>query len=449
MTPIRSLIRVLRQGDGDLLSLVPIDAYTKPYTYLGYSRRSILLVNDPEIARDILTDPLEIFPKNDLMVGALEPLVGDSIFVSSGERWRRQREMIDPAFSHMRINKAFPSMSSALDDYEDVLDERAEKETVFSLDLAMSEVTADVICRTIFSATLASQTAQDVFEAFTEFEDSVASVDLWQLIFGRPWADVRQPANVLAACERIRGHIGDLLDPRLDPDAPAIDDIVAAVIAARDQQTGEGFSRKELIDQMGVFFLAGHETTASVLTWVFYILAVRPDVAARMRAEVDDVVGSGPVEFAHVKQLSFIRNVFREALRLYPPITFIPRVAAEKTRIGHYTVKKGAMIMVSPWTAHRNESQWTNAECFDPDRFDKATRGDADVGVLMSFGLGPRVCIGAAFATIESGLILARLVRRYDFELLDGAGIRPVARLTTRPNREVRCRVSLRDEAVA
>ena len=107
--------------------------------------------------------------------------------------------------------------------------------------------------------------------------------------------------------------------------------------------------------------------------------------------------------------------------------------------------RPGAMIMVSPWTAHRNESQWTNAECFDPDRFDKARRGDKDVGVLMSFGLGPRTCIGAAFATIESGLILARLVRRYDFEALDTASIRPVARLTTRPNREVQCRVRLRE----
>jgi cytochrome P450 len=444
MTPIRSLIRVLRQGDGDLLSLVPIDAYTKPYTYLGYSRRSILLVNDPDIARDILTDPLEIFPKNDLMVGALEPLVGDSIFVSSGERWRRQRAMIDPAFSHMRINKAFPSMSSAVDDYEDILDERARKATVFSLDLAMSEVTADVICRTVFSSPLSSQTAQDVFATFGEFEDSVASVDLWQLIFGRPWADVRQPANVLAACERIRGHIGDLLDPRLADDADEIDDIVSAVIAARDEKTGEGFTREELIDQMGVFFLAGHETTASVLTWVFYIVAERPEVVARMRAEVDAVVGEGPVEFAHVKQLAYVRNVFREALRLYPPITFIPRVAAEKTRIGKFNVKKGAMIMVSPWTAHRNASQWTNAEYFDPDRFDKAERGEKDVGTLMSFGLGPRTCIGAAFATIESSLILARLVRRYDFETIDSATIRPVARLTTRPNREIECRVRLR-----
>lgn len=440
-TPIRSLIRVLRQGDGDLLSLVPIDAYRKPYTYLGYSRRSILLINDPEIARDVLTDPLEIFPKNDLMVGALEPLVGDSIFVSSGDTWRRQRQMIDPAFSQLRISKAFSSMASAVDDYERTLDERSASGEAFSLDLAMSELTADVICRTIFSTPLASRTAHDVFESFAEFERSVASVSLAQLIVGRPWADVRQPARVLAACERIRGHIGDLLDPRLEPGPEEPDDIVSAVIAARDPATGEGFTREELIDQMGVFFLAGHETTASVLTWVFYILSIRPDAVARMRAEIDAVVGDGPVEFAHVKQLAFVRNVFREVLRLYPPITFIPRVAAERTKIGHFNVKRGAMIMVSPWTAHRSESQWTNADRFDPDRFDKSTRGDRDSGVLMSFGLGPRVCIGAAFATIESGLILARLVRRFDFETLDADSVRPVSRLTTRPASEIRCRV--------
>jgi len=444
MTPVRSLLRVLRQGDGDLLSLVPIDAYTKPYTYLGYSRRSILLVNDPDIARDILTDPLDTFPKNDLMVGALEPLVGDSIFVSTGDRWRRQRAMIDPAFSHMRINTAFSSMAAAVDDYETTLDRRADSGERFSLDFAMSELTADVICRTIFSSTLASQTAYDVFESFAEFERSVASVSLKQLILGRPWADVRQPDRVLAACERIRRHIGDLLDPRLAEQAGRRDDIASAVIDARDQESGDGFTREELIDQMGVFFLAGHETTASVLTWIFFILAARPDVAARLRDEVNDVVGSRDVTFADVKQLSYVRNVFREALRLYPPITFIPRVAAERTRIGPYTVKRGAMIMVSPWTAHRNESQWRNAEYFDPDRFDKASRGDDDTGVLMSFGLGPRVCVGAAFATIESGLILARLVRRYEFDVEDAPAVRPVARLTTRPACEIQCRVRRR-----
>lgn len=444
-TPIRSLIRVIRQGDGDLLSLVPIDAYEKPYTYLGYSRRSILLVNDPQIAREILTDPLEIFPKNDLMVGALEPLVGDSIFVSSGERWRRQRAMIDPAFSQLRINVAFSAMQVAVDDYEAELDRRAAAGEDFSLDHAMSELTADVICRTIFSRSLASETARAVCDTFTEFETSVASVDLWQLIVGKPWADVKQPRNVLDACERIRAYIGELVDPRLEGSAAAEDDIVEAVIAARDAETGEGFTREELIDELGVFFLAGHETTASVLTWAFFILAQRPDVLERLRQEVADVAGDGPVSIQDVKQLGFVRNVFRETLRLYPPITFIPRVAAEAAKIGTYRVKKGAMIMVSPWTAHRNGLLWRNADRFDPDRFDSSTEDDK--GVLMSFGLGPRVCIGAAFATIESGLILARLARRYDFVVEDADRVRPVARLTTRPAEDIRVRVRRRDAA--
>ena len=118
-----SLLRVMAQGDGDLLSLLPAKAYRVKTGWLGYSRRSILIVNEPELLRDILTDPTDIYPKNDLMVGALEPLVGNSIFVSSGAVWRRQRQMIDPAFSHMRLNKAFVSMSAAVDDYERRLDE--------------------------------------------------------------------------------------------------------------------------------------------------------------------------------------------------------------------------------------------------------------------------------------------------------------------------------------
>ncbi len=437
MTPIRSLIRVIRQGDGDLLSLVPVDAYTKPCTWLGYSRRSILLVNDLDLVRDIVTDPLEIFPKNDLMVGALEPLVGDSIFVSGGERWRRQRAMIDPAFSHMRINRAFPSMRAAVEDYFELLDQRANTGESFSLDLTMSELTADVICRTVFSTKLGTETARDVFESFTEFEESVANVNLRELIFGKPWADVKQPDNVLAACERIRKHIGDLIDPRLSGEAKQRDDIVSALIAAKDPVDGRGFSRKELIDQLGVFFLAGHETTASALTWVFYILSQHPETAVRLRDEVNRVVGDGPVDFNHVKQLAFVRNVFRETLRLYPPITFLPRVAAEATTIGDFKVKKGAMIMISPWTSHRNRMLWRDADRFNPDRVDED-------GVLLSFGLGPRVCIGAAFATIESGLILAELVRRYDFEVSSPETVRPVSRLTTRPAEEIQCRVSLR-----
>jgi cytochrome P450 len=139
----------------------------------------------------------------------------------------------------------------------------------------------------------------------------------------------------------------------------------------------EPFTREELIDQLGVFFLAGHETTASVLTWVFFILAMHPETLARVRNEVEEVTGGEAVTFEHTKRMPFVRAVFRETLRLYPPITFMPRVALKNTVIGGRKVKRGALVMIAPWTLHRHKRYWTNPDLFDPDRFVGATgKGD-------------------------------------------------------------------------
>lgn len=378
------------------------------------------------------------------MVGALAPLVGDSMFVSSGDTWRQQRRMIDPAFSHMRLNRAFAPMSAAVDDYEKHLDRLALDAEPFSLDLAMSHLTADIICRTVFSTSLKSETARDVFDDFSFFERSVAHVELKRLIFDPAWSDIPHHQAVLDACERIRSHLGELVDDHINSGAASFNDIATALIAARDLESGATFSRKELIDQLGVFFLAGHETTASALTWAFYILSQQPQAAQRIRDEVENICGDSEVAFEHVKRLTFTRNVFRETMRLYPPITFIPRVAAEATKIGTSDVKKGAMIMIAPWTIHRHASLWKNPHAFDPDRFSAAREHELVPGAYIPFGWGPRVCIGAAFATTESALILARLVRRYDFTVDNPDTVRPVARLTTRPAEQIVCRVTRR-----
>ncbi|MGQ0455660.1 MAG: cytochrome P450 [Hyphomicrobium sp.] len=444
LSAVAALIRAAVRGDGDLLSLLPAEAYRMEAGWLGFSRRSILIVNAPDLTRRIMTDPNDIFPKNDLMVGALEPLVGDSIFVSSGDLWRRQRRMIDPAFSHIHLNRAFASMAAAVNDYQIALDARAASGEPFSLDLAMSELTADVITRTVFSTSLQSRTARDVFESFSAFERAVAHVEIKRLILEKPWAKIPQHESVLAACALIRRHLGDLVDTHMAATGQTYDDIAAAVIGAHDATTGATFTREEVIDQLGVFFLAGHETTASVLTWVFYILATQPDVLVRMRREIADVVGDGAVEFEHTKRLPYVRNVFRETLRLYPPITFIPRVANEATEIGKFHVKRGAMIMISPWVIHRHDRYWRNPHVFDPDRFSADRESELIAGAYLPFGQGPRVCVGAAFAATESALILARLVSRYDFHISDALKVRPVARLTTSPAEEIVCRVTRR-----
>lgn len=439
-----SLLRVMLQGDGDLLSLLPASAYRVPVGPLGYSRRQIVIVNEPSLYKEILNDPAEIFPKNDLMVGALEPLVGDSIFVSSGEKWRLQRRMIDPAFSHMRLQQAFPSMQAAVTEDVARLKERATRSDWFSLDMAMSHLTADIICRTVFSTPLAAEISRGVFEDFTRFERSVAHVELFKLIVDPAWKRIPQHPDVEAACKRIRERLGALLDTHLTGGITVWNDIASEIASAEDANTRARFTREELIDQLGVMFLAGHETTASVLTWVFFILSQDRASLERVRHEVSEVVGDGAIQFEHIRKLTFTRNVFREALRLYPPITFIPRVAAAATTIGTYRVKRGAMIMISPWAIHRNPHLWPQPDAFDPDRFDPSREAEQVAGAYLPFGLGPRVCVGAAFAATEATLIIATLARMFDFELADAASVRPVARLTTRPKDQIMCRVVLR-----
>ncbi|MEM8749475.1 MAG: cytochrome P450 [Pseudomonadota bacterium] len=442
--PLAALLRAGFTRDSNLIGLLPKQAYQMKIGNLGYSRRSIVIINDVDHVRSILTDPTGIYPKNDLMVGALAPLVGDSIFVSSSETWRRQREMVAPAFQHMKLSRAFDAMQSAVDGYQDIFDRHAADNSSFSLDLAMSHLTADIICRTVFSTPLAGETAKEVFEAFTVFERSVAHVEIRRLIMEPAWSDIPQHDYVLDACERIRHQLGVLVDDHLKPDAD-YEDIATDIISARDKRTGAPFSRKELIDQLGVFFLAGHETTASALTWAFYILASRPDVVERLRAEVENVTQGEDVDFTHIRKLNFSLAVFKETMRLYPPITFIPRVAAESTRIGKKKIKKGAMIMIAPWVIHRHHDYWKNPDSFDPDRFMPEREGEIVANAYMPFGLGPRVCVGANFATIEATLILARLVRRYDFQILNPQSVRPVARLTTRPAEEIVMQVTRRN----
>jgi cytochrome P450 len=374
-------------------------------------------------------------------VQALEPLIGDSIFVSSGATWRRQRQMIDPALTMIRVNRAFPAMEAGCDGCEASLGARAASGESFSLDLLMSHLTADIICRTVFSTSLQTRTAHEVFESFTLFERSVAQVSIPRLIMDKAWTKVPQKPAVLDACRTIRAHIGDLLDSHLEAGA-SFDDIATNVIAARDDLGGKAFTREELIDQLGVMFLAGHETSASALTWVFYILAARPELVARLRAEVAEVAGDEEIGFEHTKRLTFVRNIFRETLRLYPPITFLPRVANEATRIGSYPVKRGALIMISPWILHRHTGYWRDPDAFDADRFLPEREAEMTAGAYIPFGIGPRICAGAAFATIEAVLLIARLFRRFDFHLVPGQDVRPAARLTTRPVEQIRITVS-------
>ena len=344
------------------------------------------------------------------MVSALEHLIGDSIFVTDGERWKRQRAMIDPAFSHMRISHAFGAMKAAVDDHLLTLEEKAASGEAFSLDLAMSHLTADIICRTVFSTPLQTGVAVDVFEDFTLFERSAVQVDVLRLIFKPAWSDIPQPPEVLAACERIRRHLGTLVDSHLD-NPEAFDDIASSVIAARDQRpVNRSPARSSLISwvsfsgwprdhrecaDLGLLYLGGSTALARP--------AARGDRHRGRRCAMS---------FEHTRQLPLTKAFFKETLRLYPPITFMPRVALREATVGGRHLRKGALVMIAPWTLQRHSKWWPDPHAFKPERFLPEQEATLVQGAYIPFGQGPHTCVGAGFAQTESVLILAELVRR-------------------------------------
>lgn len=433
LAPIPALMRALLSGRGDLLEMLPARAFQMRIGRMGFSRRGIVLVNDPKFVRQVMVDEVAAFPKNDLFVGALRPLVGDGVLISTGTAWEKQRRMIEPSFSRIHVGRAYGQMQDSVAAFEDHLDGVAERGEPLPLDAAISRLTADIICRTIFSQSLDSGAALSVFDDFAQFQDRVANIQPSRLILGKPWAEIRQPRTVMEACAKIRGQFRHWIEARRADPAASGHDIAADVLAARDPSTGEGFTVEELIDQIGVFFLAGHETTATAVTWALFILSQQPDALARLRAEVAAAAGDGPIALDTVKRLVFTRAVFRETLRLYPPVAFLPRVALQATQIAGHRVPKGAMVMIAPWILHRHHDLWEWPDRFDPDRFLGQREKAIEPGSYLAFSLGPRVCIGNAFAVIEGTLILASLLRRFSFSIDRPERVRPVVRLTTRP----------------
>lgn len=415
-----------------MISLMPEFAYRTMVSEVGWTRRKIILVNDPSLVQTILTSEAEHYPKSDLMTGALAPLVRDSVFVSSGDTWERQRRMIAPAFSHMRLGNAFSSMVQSVDRYQEQFDQYATSGEVFSLEQVISHLTADVMCRTVFSRALSAGPAQSVYNAFAEFQNSVANVRVFRLWLGRAFANVRQPEAVTRSAAEMRRQIGIMIDDRKTDGRDGISDIAGDIIAAIDQSDGSTFTRDELIDQIGVFFLAGHETTAGALAWSLFILAHQGNAVIRIREEVQRMGGPCALNIEAVKRLEFTKAVFKETLRLYPPLSFIPRVAIRAGQVGDIAFPKGAMMLISPWLLHRHRELWSDADCFDPERFMGEREKAIPSGAYIPFGMGQRVCIGAAFALLEATLILARIICRYDIDIKNADTVRPAARLTTR-----------------
>ncbi len=423
-----SLWRYVQLFRQDILSAQPARLYRAWMAEFRTPFFRSYLINQPDLIRRVLDERPGDFPKSNRIREGLAPLLGNSVFVTNGEVWRRQRRIIDPAFEGGRLRDTFPAMLAAGQAAVARLqDGRLEVEE------AMSHAAADVIFRTLFSIPIEDAIASQVFAQFRAYQRTQPILNLAAFLPFPRWLPRLHRRATLQAARAIRGLIRQLTEARGAAIAAgtAPDDLATKIMHATDPQSGERFSTEEMVDQVAIFFLAGHETSASALAWALYLLASNPAVQDRVAAEVRalDFETGG---FSALSGLKFTRDVFRETLRLYPSVPMMVRQNTCPEQFRGRDVAPGAQVVISPWHLHRQERIWDRPDEFDPDRW------QSDAGKLCAreayipFSTGPRVCPGAGFAMVEGPLLLALLVRTFRWQAVPGLEPVPVAHLTVR-----------------
>ena len=395
-----SLWRYLRLFRRDILSAQPAKLYRAWMAEFRTPFFRSYLVNQPELVRMVLRERPGDFPKSDRIGEGLRPLLGNSVFLSNGETWKHQRRIIDPAFEGGRLRDTFPAMRDAA---RAAVARLRPGET--EIEAVTSHAAADVIFRTLFSIPIDHEIAAQVFERFRAYQRSQPILNLAAFVPLPIWMPRLHRRATRQSARDIRALIAALVAAREVEirEGRAPDDLATKIMTTPDPDTGDCFSREEMVDQVAIFFLAGHETSASALAWSLYLLALYPDWQERLAQEA---AGMGE-DYAAINALRLSRDVFREALRLYPPVPMMVRETSCPQEMRGRDVPTGAQIVLSPWHLHRHERLWDNPDGFDPARWHGEHGRQCQREAFIPFSAGARVCPGAGFAMMEGPLMLS------------------------------------------
>ncbi|EAI4917867.1 cytochrome P450 [Campylobacter jejuni] len=416
-------------------------SYKMQTGYVKMPNFDLYVINDTKEVKRMMVDKVREFPKSAFLHELLSPLLGESIFTTNGEVWKKQRELLRPSFEMTRINKVFNLMSEAVADMMDRFS-KYPNHAVIEVDEAMTFITADVIFRTIMSSKLDEGKGKKILNAFVTFQEQSVHTAMRRMFRFPKWLSyVLGDRKRTKAGDVIRQVLSDIIKPRYDmADNAEFEDILGSLLLVVDADTNKRFSFEEILDQVAMLFLAGHETTASSLTWTLYLLSLYPKEQEKAYEEITQVLQGGAIEISHLRQFKYLTNIFKESLRLYPPVGFFAREAKKDTQVRDKLIKKGSGVVIAPWLIHRHEEFWTNPHGFNPSRFEGEYKKDA----YLPFGVGERICIGQGFAMQEAILILANILKTYKLELEEGFVPDVVGRLTVRSANGMRIKFSKR-----
>ncbi|MBK5264080.1 MAG: cytochrome P450 [Alphaproteobacteria bacterium] len=408
-------------------------SYTMKMGEIHFPKLDFFIANELSIVEEVMNDGQHAYPKHALQTEFLGPLIGNSVFSANGLDWEYQRTMLNPAFAQTSLKRVFPVMKAAVDDLIDHILKQDLSRPV-AIEPLMTHIAADIIFRTIFSIRLDADGSSQIYQAFHNFQRYIQPSAMLR-IYGLPMFGYKRRAA--HAAKLIHAVFKPIIQMRYEAyrsqGEVGPSDIMHMLLETRHPETGAPFSFDEIMDQVSMIFLAGHETSASALSWALYLLAECPHLQQELAGEI----GPDPIGFETIKRAQKLRNMFSETLRLYPPVSFFLRQVTRPTEMRGKKMNPGDMIAISPWLIQRNKDNFPCPHGFDPGRFSDPEQAEACRNAYLPFGKGPRMCIGAGFAQQEAMLVLGSMVQKFQLIYPQGPKPQPVNKVTLRSEKGI------------
>jgi len=406
--------------------------------YMKIGPRRGYLVTDPSDIRHVLHDNARNYHKSPLY-DRLRTTLGNGLVTSEDGYWLRQRRIAQPAFHRERIARSAGVMAEEAARTAERWASLAAAGRSVDVSQEMMHLTQAIVLRAMLGSDAA--TLAESARAWSIVNEYIGE-NFWTLGITASWPTPRNRRfrRAIAVLDRT---IFAVINERRRTGGEG-DDLVSMLLTARDPETGEGMTDRQLRDEVMTIFLAGHETTALAVTWAWYLLARHPAALALLESELDRVLAGGAPVYDDLERLPYTRMVIEEAMRLYPPAWGFSRRALAADRIGDYELPPGWLVFVIPWVMHRHPNYWDEPERFDPERFSPERNAARPKFIYLPFGAGPRQCIGNHFAMTEAQIIMATLAQRYRLRLAPGQRVEPRPLITLRPSRSIAMRLETR-----
>ncbi|MDB5692030.1 MAG: cytochrome [Alphaproteobacteria bacterium] len=379
---------------------------------------------DPDAVQHVLLDNAANYVKPDIVKTLLRPTIGGGLLSSDGALWRDQRRIVAASFAPAAVDALVPAFGRAA-----AAMAAGWSEAVIDMAAEATAATMRVIADTLFAGDprLVSRAAMDHITAALEGAGEArlqALMGLPVIPWSRKGRAARRGQNFL------RSTLAEVVAERRTAGGP--DDFLGRLILALEDRFDPKEAAELAIDNAATFYLAGHETTANAVTWTLFLLSEQPDLQAEAAAEARAALAAGTDDTDLPARLPLLRRILEESLRLYPPVPRFDRQAVGADRLGEAEVAPGAIVSIWPWLLHRHKALWDDPDAFDPDRFRAGGRARHRFQFLP-FGGGPRLCVGARFATAEALAVLARWLADWRFEPVPGRVVKPSGMITLRP----------------